>query len=160
MISKKLYLFALAAMAFSWAGCGEGQQKAETASGKEQSNRPVAQQKYEPAYGDMIIRGSIGDASVLLPVLANDSASFDIIGLIYNGLVKYDKDLKLVGDLAEKWEISEDKLTIRFYLRKDVKWQDGKPFTSKDVELTYKVIMDPKTPTPYATDFMKVKKFR
>ena len=143
MTSKKLYLLALAAMAsFLVAGCGEGQQKSETAPGKDQANRPVAQQKYEPAYGDMIIRGSIGDASVLLPVLANDSASFDIIGLIYNGLVKYDKDLKLVPDLAEKWEISEDKLTIRFYLRKDVKWQDGKPFTSNDVELTYNVIVD------------------
>src|SRR5208283_4191886 len=101
-----------------------------------------------------------GDASVLLPVLADDQPSLDIIGLIYNGLVKYDKDLKLVGDLAERWEISEDKLRIRFYLRKDVKWQDGKPFTSKDVELTYKVIVDPNTPTPYATDFLKVKEFR
>ncbi|MGO9570810.1 MAG: peptide-binding protein [Desulfomonilaceae bacterium] len=159
MILKKLHLFALAAMAtFFVAGCGDGQQKSEIAPVKDQSNRPVAQQKYEPAYGDMIIRGSIGDASVLLPVLANDQSSFDIIGLIYNGLVKYDRDLKLVPDLAEKWEISEDKLTIRFYLRKDVKWQDGKPFTTKDVELTYKVIVDPKTPTPYATDFMKVKK--
>ena len=108
----------------------------------------------------MIIKGSIGDASVLLPVLANDQSSYDIIGLIYNGLVKYDKDLKLVPDLAEKWEISDDKLTITFHLRKDVKWQDGQPFTSKDVELTYKVIVDPKTPTPYATDFLKVKEFR
>jgi peptide/nickel transport system substrate-binding protein len=114
----------------------------------------------KPAYGDMIIRGSIGDASVLLPVLASDSASFDIISLIYNGLVRYDKDIRLEGDLAEKWEISPDNLTIRFYLRKDVKWQDGRPFTSKDVEFTYKLYVDPKTPTAYATDFLKVKDFR
>jgi hypothetical protein len=73
MISKKLYLLALAVMAsILVAGCKEGQQKSETAPLKEQANSPVAQQKYEPAYGDMIIRGSIGDASVLLPVLAND----------------------------------------------------------------------------------------
>jgi peptide/nickel transport system substrate-binding protein len=159
MLPKKAYLFALVAMAcILVAGCGEGRQKSATAPAKAQAGTPVAQKKYEPAYGDMIVRGSIGDASVLLPVLANDSSSFDIIGLVYNGLVKYDKDLKLVPDLAEKWEISDDKLTITFHLRKDVKWQDGKPFTTKDVKLTYDVIVDPKTPTPYATDFKKVKK--
>ena len=161
MTAKTLYLFVLAALTcFLVAGCGEGQEKAAIASGKGQPNQPVAQQKFEPAYGDMLIRGSIGDASVLLPVLAIDSASFDIISLIYNGLLKYDKNIKLVGDLADKWEISEDKLKIRFHLRKDVKWQDGQPFTSKDVEFTYKLIIDPKTPTAYASDFLKVKNFR
>jgi peptide/nickel transport system substrate-binding protein len=74
--------------------------------------------------------------------------------------VKYDKDINLVPELAEKWEISDDKLTIRFHLRKDVKWQDGKPFTSRDVKLTYDLYVDPKTPTSYATDFLKVKEFR
>jgi len=108
----------------------------------------------------MLVRGSIGDASVLLPVLASDSGSFDITGMIYNGLVKYDKDINLVGDMAERWEISEDKLTIRFFLRKDVRFQDGKPFTARDVEYTYKIYVDPKTPTAYATPFLKVKEFR
>ena len=114
----------------------------------------------KPAYGDMMIKGSIGDATVLLPVLASDAASGDINGYIYNGLVKYDKDINLVGDLAEKWDISDDNLKIRFYLRKDVKWQDGTPFTAKDVEFTYKLIIDPKTPTAYASDFLRVKEFR
>ena len=113
-----------------------------------------------PAYGDMIIRGSIGDASVLLPVLASDSASFDITGLIYNGLIKYDKDILLQGDLAARWEISDDNLRIRFFLRPGVRWQDGAPLTTRDVEYTYKVYIDPNTPTAYATDFMKVKEFR
>jgi len=113
-----------------------------------------------PAYGDMIIRGSIGDASVLLPVLASDSASFEITGLVYNGLVKYDKDILLQGDLAARWEISDYNLKIRFFLRPGVCWHDGAPLTTKDVEYTYKIYVDPNTPTAYATDFMKVKEFR
>jgi len=125
-----------------------------------QVGTPAAKADDQPAYGDMLVRGSIGDASVLLPVLASDSGSFDITGMIYNGLVKYDKDINLIGDLAERWEISEDKLTIRFFLRKDVKFQDGKPFTARDVEYTYKIYVDPKTPTAYATPFLKVKDFR
>ncbi|HKK00874.1 MAG TPA: peptide-binding protein [Desulfuromonadales bacterium] len=114
--------------------------------------------KAVPAYGDTLIEGTIGDASTLLPVLATDSASFDVSGLIYNGLVRYNKDLKLVGDLAKSWQISPDKLTITFHLRKGVKWQDGAPFTSADVLFTYRVYVDPKTPTAYAEDYKQVVK--
>ena len=111
----------------------------------------------KPAYGDTIITASIGEASNLIPILAGDSASHDIAGHIYNGLVKYDKNLNIVGVLAKSWEVSKDNLSIIFHLRKDVKWQDGKPFTAHDVLYTYKVIVDPKTPTPYSGDFKPVK---
>lgn len=109
-----------------------------------------------PAYGDTFIEASIGEPSNLLPVLASDSASSDINGLIYNGLVRYDKDLKLEGELAESWEISEDNLTITFHLRKGVLWHDGAPFTSADVLFTYQVYTDPKTPTAYAEAYRQV----
>ena len=160
-INKNLFVIIMIILGFL-AGCndksGQKEQPAEGHETKEPTPVPAAESK--PAYGDMIIIGSIGDASVLLPVLASDSASGDINGLIYNGLVRYDRDINLIGELAEKWEISEDKLTIRFFLKKDVKWHDGKPFTSKDVEYTYKVYVDPKTPTAYSTDFLRVKEFR
>ena len=112
----------------------------------------------EPAYGDIMVRGDIGDASNLIPLLASDSPSHSIAGMVYNGLVKYDKDMKVIGDLAESWEVSPNGLVITFHLRKGVKWHDGKPFTSADVLFTYQVTIDPKTPTAYAGDFLKVKK--
>ncbi len=105
-----------------------------------------------------MVRGDIGDASNLLPLLASDSASHNIAGLVYNGLVKYDKDMKIVGDLAESWNISRGGLVITFHLRQGVKWHDGQPFTAADVFYTYQVTVDPKTPTAYAGDFLKVKK--
>ncbi|HPD57745.1 MAG TPA: peptide-binding protein [Smithellaceae bacterium] len=111
-----------------------------------------------PAYGDIIVRGDIGDASNLIPLLASDSPSHTIAGLIYNGLVKYDKNMNIIGDLAESWNISPNGLVITFHLRQGVKWHDGKPFTARDVLYTYKVTVDPKTPTAYAGDFLKVKK--
>jgi len=112
----------------------------------------------KPAYGDAIVVGSIGDASNLIPLLASDTPSFEIAGYVYNGLVKYDKDLNLVGDLAESWDISKDGLTITFHLRKGVKWHDGVEFTSADVLYTYRVTIDPKTPTAYSEDFKQVKR--
>jgi peptide/nickel transport system substrate-binding protein len=111
-----------------------------------------------PAYGDILVEGSIGDASNLIPLLATDNASHSISGLIFNGLVKYDRDLNVVGDLAESWEISKDGLVITFHLRKGVRWHDGQPLTAEDVLFTYRLTIDPKTPTAYAGDFLKVKK--
>ncbi len=112
---------------------------------------------FTPDYGDTIVIGSIGEPRTLVPILASDSSSGTICGLIFNGLVKYDKDLNLTGDLAEKWEVSQDSLDITFYLRKGVLWHDGAPFTSKDVEFTYKSLIDPNVRTPYGGDFQMVK---
>jgi|UniRef100_A0A7C5AKC5 peptide/nickel transport system substrate-binding protein len=111
-----------------------------------------------PAYGDLFIDGALGDASTLIPPLASDASSHSVASLIYNGLVKYDGDLNLVGDLAESWEISPDGLTITFKLRRGVKWHDGAPFTAKDCLFTYQVMVDPKTPTAYSEDYRQVKK--
>ncbi len=156
---KSLRLVVTVLLTFLVFGCSNDEKKAAKTT-SENTPQSVPTSEMKPAYGDMMIRGSIGDASVLLPVLASDSASSEINSLIYNGLVKYDKNINLVGELAERWEISEDNLKIRFYLRKDVTWQDGTPFTSKDVEYTYRIYVDPKTPTAYATDFLRVKEFR
>ena len=133
--------------------CGKSSEKSENP--KKETQQSTAD---TPAYGDIIIQGSIGDASNLIAMLASDSASHDIAGLCYNGLVKYDKNLELVGDLAKSWDISEDNLTITFYLRKGVQWQDGVELTAEDVMFGYQTIIDPNTPTAYAGDFMEVKK--
>jgi len=112
----------------------------------------------KPEYGDKLIVGSIGDISNLIPILATDSASHDIAGLVYSGLLKYDKNLNLVGDLASSFSISKDNKVITFKLKKGIKWQDGVPFTADDVIFTYNLIMDPKTPTAYRGDYELVDK--
>lgn len=119
--------------------------------------KQVGSKDISPAYGDAIVEGTIGEASTLIPVLASDAASLAVAGQIYNGLVKYDKDLNIVGDLAESFDIARDGLTITFHLRRGVKWHDNAPFTARDVLYTYRVVIDPKTPTAYAEDFKQVK---
>jgi len=52
---------------------------------------------------------------------------------IFDGLVTYDSNYKLVPQLAQRWETSADGLSITFHLRPDVRWHDGTPFTSADV---------------------------
>ena len=110
-----------------------------------------------PVTGDSLVEGTIGEASTLIPLLATDASSFAVAGQIYNGLVKYDKNLNIVGDLAESFDVSKDGMAITFHLRQGVKWHDGAPFTARDVLYTYQVTIDPKTPTAYAEDFKQVK---
>ncbi len=49
-------------------------------------------------------------------------------------------------------------MIITFHLRHNVRWHDGRPFTADDVLFTYRLTVDPSTPTAYAGDFLKVKK--
>jgi len=139
-----LPLLLLLAMLFACDGSGNGVVTRHSAPG-------------EPAYGDALVIGSIGEPSTLIPLLASDSASHDVAGLVFNGLVRYDKNLRLEGELAESWDISPDGLIITFHLRRGVKWHDGREFTSHDVLYTYRVTIDPKTPTAYADAFRQVK---
>jgi peptide/nickel transport system substrate-binding protein len=57
------------------------------------------------------------------------------MNLIFDSLIEKD-DQGLIPWLAESWDISPDAKEYTFYLRKDVKWQDGEPFTANDVEFT------------------------
>ncbi len=110
----------------------------------------------QPVSGDTIVEGSIGDARNLIPILASDSASQDICGLVFDGLLKYTPELTLTGVLAERWDIEDNGLVIVFHLRRDVRWHDGAPFTADDVEFTYQQLINPKVPTPYGGDFERV----
>lgn len=127
------------------------------ACGKNEPARHPTSLPALPAFGDSLVEGTIGEPSTLIPILASDSASHSVAGLIYNGLVKYDKNLNLTGDLAKSWDVSADGLVITFHLRRGVKWHDGHEFTAQDVLYTYRTMINPKTPTPYAEDFLQVR---
>jgi len=146
-VSLAIFLLAAALLAAPISGCSEGGKQ-----GKEKTAPDV------PAYGDAIVEGSIGDVSGFLSAVTSDSASHEAAGYVFNGLVRYDKDLKLEGALAESWDVSPDGKKITFHLHKGVKWHDGAPFTSADVLFTYRKMIDPKTPTAYAEDFKQVKR--
>jgi peptide/nickel transport system substrate-binding protein len=64
----------------------------------------------------------------------------------YSNLMYFDPSKKqesmdtLQPELAEKWSWQDNYRNLVFLLRKDVKWHDGQPFTSKDVKYTFDVI--------------------
>lgn len=52
--------------------------------------------------------GTLGEPSTLNPIQQADSASAQVAGLMFNGLLKYNQDLDVVGDLATAWELSQE----------------------------------------------------
>lgn len=61
----------------------------------------------------------------------------ELFGATHVGLAFFDTDLALKPCLAEKWDVSSDGRSIKFYLVKNATWHDGKPVTAKDVKFTY-----------------------
>ncbi len=72
----------------------------------------------------------------LAPYLSTSGPIGLVAPKVYNGLLDYDLDLNTVPELAESYEISDDGLTVTFTLREGVKWHDGEPFTSADVQFS------------------------
>jgi peptide/nickel transport system substrate-binding protein len=67
--------------------------------------------------------------------------------VLYNYLLEYDAEtLAPRGDMAERWEVSADGLVWTFYLRKQVTWHDGHPFTANDVKFSFEVRTHPDIP--------------
>jgi peptide/nickel transport system substrate-binding protein len=68
----------------------------------------------------------------------------------YSNLVIYDQAKRverpetIVGELAERWSWQDNYRNVVFFLRKDVKWHDGQPLTSKDVKFTFDIVREAK----------------
>lgn len=76
-------------------------------------------------------------------ITSSDAYGSSVLNYVLEGMIDVDKNMEIIPALAKSYEISDDKLTIIFNLRDDVKWHDGVPFTSADVKFTYDKIMDP-----------------
>ncbi len=99
---------------------------------------------------DQILRIDLGNEPPTLDVSkAQDSTSISVLQALTRGLVYYDKDLKVVPAIAEKWDISTDAKTITFHLR-DAKYSNGDPIVAADFVYSWKRLVDPRIASPYA----------
>ena len=89
------------------------------------------------------------------PILSTDSASSEITRWVFNALVTYDKEGKIIPELCKDYHFVDD-TTLVFELRRDILWSDGVPFSAKDVLFTYETIISPKIYTPYSSGFMHI----
>ncbi|MCR9121062.1 MAG: ABC transporter substrate-binding protein [Phyllobacteriaceae bacterium] len=73
-----------------------------------------------------------GTLGALDPYTLNETFTLGMLGNVYEGLTRRDKDLTIIPGLAERWE-QPDPLTWRFHLREGVTFANGNAFTADDV---------------------------
>src|SRR5215510_7375603 len=96
-------------------------------------------------------------AAALLAAPAH-AATNGILQHVYEGLVRFDKDFKVLPCLATAWQ-QVSPTQVRFTLRKNVKFHDGSPFTADDVVFSYGRILQPQgTMQIYVSGVKEVKK--
>ena len=90
------------------------------------------------------------------PGLATDTTSGDVITNIMDPLVKLDKDLEPIPNLAKSWTVADDGKTVTFKLRDDGRWTNGDPVTAQDFEWSWKRTISPELATDYAYQFFGI----
>ncbi|MEZ4666307.1 MAG: ABC transporter substrate-binding protein [Anaerolineae bacterium] len=88
---------------------------------------------------------SSGEKLNLDPINQPSTENSIVVGLMYNRLMDLSSTFEVSPELAESWSSNADGSEWTFKLRHDVKFHDGKDFTSKDVVYTYKRLIDPAT---------------
>ncbi len=108
-------------------------------------------------YGGYLTFASISDPKSFNPVLAKESSTTEITSLIFEGLTRVNVFTKEIEPhLAKSWQLKRGGREWVFYLREDVKWNDGEPFSADDVVFTFNsLIYNPKIPSS-ASDVLKV----
>jgi len=106
--------------------------------------------------GDWLISHLSAEPATLNPITATDAYAANINDYIYESLLKRDEQsLQMVPVLAESWDISADHLTYTFHLKTGIHWQDGEPFTARDVLFSFERIQDPKVDAAHLRNYYR-----
>ena len=91
----------------------------------------------------------------LNPLVLEGPSAFAVSEFFYSYLTNYDADGNIIPDLAT-YTVGRDNTTITYHLRHGVRWQDGSPFSSRDVVFTYRAIMNPANNLPLRYGYDRV----
>src|SRR5947209_2191914 len=101
-------------------------------------------QSATPKKGGHVVEGNFSDVRTFNSMLSSDTASNQVIGLMFDGLLNSKANGDLVPAIAQDLpKVSSDGLTYTFKLRSNLKWSDGQNLTSEDVKFTYALAYDP-----------------
>ena len=127
------------------AGCSNN-----SSSNNNQSENGQESQGQEATYKDTVTLVTSGDQNYMDG--QNNTTNDKLLRSVYSCLVKLDAETnEMVGDLAENWDVSEDGLTWTFYLRKGVKFHNGKELTATDVKASYDRLLNEDDPVRYTS---------
>lgn len=100
-------------------------------------------------YGGQIVLSTTSDPRSFNDIIAKETSTTLVTGRIFEGLTTANAfTARVEPHLARRWEVSGDGLQWTFFLRRDVLWNDGQPFTADDVVFTFNdLIYNPDIPS-------------
>ncbi|MBL7053651.1 peptide ABC transporter substrate-binding protein [Patescibacteria group bacterium] len=107
--------------------------------------------------GGTYIEGIVGQPNIINPILSNNEVDLSLSKLIFSGLLKYNKKLEPINDLAKELYINFDKKKYTTCLKNDILWHDNKKLTVDDVIFTFNFIKQSVPQNPLARIFKNVK---
>jgi len=105
-------------------------------------------QELQPVPGGTYTEGILGSFSNANPLYATDTVDTSVSRLLFAGLLTYDQNNRLAGDLADSWQVDDAGTKYTVHLRPHLTWQDNAPLTSADVFFTYQVIQNADARSP------------
>jgi peptide/nickel transport system substrate-binding protein len=96
------------------------------------------------------------DATGLDPHKQTAFSSQRLLELIYEPLVRFDKDLNIAPAVAKSWEFSEDAKTLTFKIDPAAKFTDGANVTSADVKASFERLLDEATAAAARSNFLSI----
>ncbi|MEK7658478.1 MAG: ABC transporter substrate-binding protein [Patescibacteria group bacterium] len=113
--------------------------------------------KAVPTSGGTYIEGVVGQPRFINPIYGEtDDINRSLIDLVFSGLMTYDKNGKIVKDMAESYNVSDDGKTYNFQLKNNIFWQDGRPLTADDIIFTIKTIQNSDYKSPLRANWIDV----
>lgn len=100
----------------------------------------------------------VGEPENLDPSKSTDTVSATLIHQMFEGLTVYGpKDLRPVQGVARSWDRSDDGLRLRFHLRPEARWSDGRPVTANDFAYAWRRALRPETASRAASNLYPLK---
>lgn len=113
--------------------------------------------KTVPVAGGIYSEGIIGSYTNSNPIYASSEVDATVSRLLFSGLLGYDRNNALTGDLAQSWTVDETGKVYTVVLRDNLRWHDGKPLTSADVVFTFNTIQNPDARSPFFSSWQGIK---
>ena len=88
-----------------------------------------------------------GDADTLDPHRTANVFSWQVFAQVYDTLLAFDSDGAVKPNLAEDWQVSDDGLSVTFYLHDNIQCHDGTLFSAEDVKFTADRALDRSNPS-------------
>jgi peptide/nickel transport system substrate-binding protein len=107
-------------------------------------------QTQQPVAGGIYSEGLFGNFTDANPMYATSEVDSTVSHLVFAGLLKYDDDNQLTGDLARSWEVDPAGSLYTVHLRPNLTWHDGSHLTADDVVFTFQAIQNPDAQSPLA----------